>query len=243
MSSNENNGSVSKNDQEQIIANIRAKRYEPSDLRPSEYIDETFLSFIRAGRWERAGSSSIGRVEISFVTDGKLARKRFKSRKNFLLDLYTAESLYNRCLAMTEQANTALIKSELGKIRIAVASPVEHYLMYSWLLSKTGSFYTARWGNTLEETPVQEGARMWRISRMLRRGLYALPFDYAKFDHQPTSDEIRAIDDNLYHLADQAVTEGLRPEVSTVVSILQRAHDRATIAAPSAWPGGGSLSG
>lgn len=113
---------------------------------------------------------------------------------------------------MQGQENVALIKSELGKIRIAVASPVEHYLIYSWLLSKTGSFYSARSGNTLEETLVQEGLRMWNVVKDLKQGFYSLPFDYAKFDHQPTKREIACIDDILYALALQQIPDNLKDD-------------------------------
>lgn len=224
----------------QLLTNIAEKRFQPNKIKVTKSLEMSFLDYIRTADWERSGSSSIGKIYVKLKDEESYKIKKFKSRKNFLLDLYSAEELYDMCMSLKGQDNVALVKSELGKIRIAVASPVEHYLLYSWLLSKTGSFYTQRTGNTLEETPIEESNRMWNVLEKLDRGYYSLPFDYAQFDHQPTKIEVGLIDGNMYHLADTVSPPILKVEVREAIRKLQHSHLRATISTPKAWDGGGT---
>lgn len=65
------------------------------------------------------------------TTSGSKARK-FKAQKNLVMDVTTFDELYIRVTTYHKQENKALVKSELRKIRIAVASPLETYLQMSW---------------------------------------------------------------------------------------------------------------
>lgn len=89
--------------------------------------------------------------------------------------------------------NTALIKSELAKIRIAVASPLPVYLLESWLLHWANHFYLTWKGSTLEEDSEQEYHRNYNQWKRMLENNFVLPFDFELFDHQLTTEEILAI--------------------------------------------------
>jgi len=120
----------------------------------------TLTEYIRSGEWERAGSASVSHAVFKYAdADGWIHLHRHKCRKNQILDQFSVGELAAMVLDQTEQRNVALVKSELGKIRIAVASPLEHYLGYSWVVSFAGHFYKTWRDNTMEETPYEELAR------------------------------------------------------------------------------------
>lgn len=65
--------------------------------------------------------------------DKQYRRKgNFKARKNFVLDITSTDDLSNLCFSQEcFPDNTAIIKSELAKIRIAVASALPLYMFES----------------------------------------------------------------------------------------------------------------
>ena len=124
---------------------------------PSKH-QTTLLQFISEGSWERSCSLSIGYTLLRWTdAEGKRRASRFKCRKKQILDQVEPEALEKLVKQQVKQTKVALIKSELGKIRIAGASPVEHYLGHSWLLSIVGRFYKNWSDNTLEESPPRIG--------------------------------------------------------------------------------------
>lgn len=128
--------------------------------RPCSHLRAPALAvWLETGDWERSGSASFGRVCYEVSTSDGIKRGHFKARKNLIMDTTEFNDLYNRVSTYALQENRALIKSELGKIRIAVASPLETYLQMSWMYALGGSFYFSWPGNTLEEQLAREAAR------------------------------------------------------------------------------------
>ncbi|KAL1443267.1 hypothetical protein MTO96_046036 [Rhipicephalus appendiculatus] len=136
--------------------------------------------------WERSGSSSTGRVE--YEIDGERRRGHFKARKNLVLDVFPFEDLVTRVRQHDSQENKALVKSEFGKVRLAVSVPLEVYLQQGFLYGVSGSAYLSWPGNTLEESVAEEMCRTERTFVRMASGAYALPYDFARFDHRPTTD-------------------------------------------------------
>lgn len=173
-------------------AKLSVPKHHENDVNYYELKD-----FIANADWERSGASSIGRVKWSYKDEKDPAYNRsgtFKARKNFVLDLFTVEEVASMCLDAYEHVdNVAIIKSELAKIRIAVASPIQLYLLECWLLSFAGSFYLNWEGSTLEEGPAEELLRNYTQWRSVLAGKFVLPFDYSEFDHQIRLDEVTEI--------------------------------------------------
>lgn len=169
-------------------------RAEPLKLRDFEKMYPDLKDFLLYADWERSGTSSLGRVEWTYTDpkDSKYSKiGSFKARKNFVLDLMTTEDLAQYCLGESAHIhNVAIIKSELAKIRIAVSSPLALYLLESWLLHWAHSFYLNWEGSTLEESTDEEFERNYDQWLRMRNNQYVLPYDFANFDHQITTNEV-----------------------------------------------------
>lgn len=87
------------------------------------------------------------------------------------------------------QMNYSIVKSELGKLRITVTSDLYTYLQMSWVNVFFDNCYLTISGSTLEESPDDEIRRFFVILKALTDH-YGIPFDYDKFDRQPTTAEI-----------------------------------------------------
>jgi hypothetical protein len=146
--------------------------------------------YIASGLWATAGASSIGYIEIRDNVTMKI--KKIKCRKNFVLDVEDVDYLVNLTLAADSQTNKTLLKCELGKIRLAVASDLGTYLGASFMVYHAGGCYLDWPGVTLEESTTSRLERMMEIKKELRYKV-GVPFDFAKFDHQPQTAEIQAI--------------------------------------------------
>lgn len=183
--------------------------------------------------WERAGASSLGRVKWSMPSTGK--HGKFKARKNLLIDVWQLDDIIEAVRKYgPKQANEALIKSELAKIRIAVASPLEVYLQQSWVMELAGRFYL-RWpGNTMEEKPLDELRRNIKTWEALNGEMcWSLPFDYKNFDHQPTLEEVKMMESLYHRVARQACnTPELVTELDHVSRALLDGYSNATLATP-----------
>jgi hypothetical protein len=163
----------------------------------------SFLDFIAKADWGRSGSSSIGRVSIKLI-GGKT--KTIKARKNFVLDLLTPQQILTQIEQATEAVHTLVIKSELGKVRPAVASPLTYYLCESYVLSFIGDLYQ-RWEGiaSLESLPVLFSRFSYRYAQ-IRQGYWYLPYDYSRFDHQPTLKEVNSMFSAIKELASQYIS-------------------------------------
>lgn len=157
----------------------------------------SFRDFIYSGVWTTSGSSSMGRAVIKDVDNNEY---KIKCRKNLAMDVLDLDELIQQCLGIKRQDNTALLKSELGKMRLAVAGDLKPYLLMSYLNYYLNAVYLDWPGNTLEESNLQTLQRQEKMSLLTSKG-YQLPFDFSNFDHQPTLDELSVI---LAHLCEQA---------------------------------------
>lgn len=152
----------------------------------------SFEDYVASGLWVTGGSSSLGRVEVE--VDG--VSETIKARKNMVREIYTDEDLMEFVEAHKEQVNYAILKSELGKLRIAVAGDLATYLRMSWMVYLLGGAYTQWVGSTTEESMVDEANRLVDMLRALADA-WGVPFDFDKFDRQPTTEELVAILDWL----------------------------------------------
>jgi len=149
-----------------------------------------FKEWLQEGSWATAGASSEGKIEILDETSGKV--KRIKCRKNFVLDAVEVDYLYNLCLSSKEQVNKTLLKCELGKIRLAVAGDLANYLITSYIVYLAGGCYLDWPGVTLEQKSIPKMERMIDIRDQLGYKI-GVPFDFATFDHQPETPEVKSL--------------------------------------------------
>jgi len=89
------------------------------------------------------------------------------------------------------QENSVLVKSELGKVRLAVSSDLLTYLKMAYILYCSSLFY-----QKIDDTVGGEDVNS-QISRLARTVIlcenhYGMPFDYKGFDHQPQTSELQA---------------------------------------------------
>jgi hypothetical protein len=153
-----------------------------------DHVDYLSLEqFIESDLAITAGASTFGQVEWEFEGE----KGKFKARKNFLLDIATPKYLAEQSWEhLGKQVNKSFIKAELGKMRIAVTGDIWSYFTQAWLNYLCGGVYL-RWpGNTLDERIEQQGRRMDDMLNAAQ-GKYALPFDFAGFDHQPQTLEVK----------------------------------------------------
>jgi hypothetical protein len=153
--------------------------------------------FIYSGIWKTSGSSDLAKVEYTIEDDNKGS---FKARKNMVLDLVSVNQLVLETLSRADQRNKSIVKSELGKLRIAVKSPDWLFFALSWFDYLTGKQYL-KWPYTQGGEKVQEQyAEMIGFMRMMK-GRWSLPYDYDGFDHQPTTAELKVLLDILVAMA------------------------------------------
>jgi len=158
-------------------------------MSPERRTCPSFLEFVTSAAWLTAGSSSVGKLEI-VLPDGEVIK--VKCRKNTVADVIDLPELAAACLTWRKQVNVAIVKSELGKIRMAVASDLYSYLQMSWINVLLNGAYNQWTGSTTDEDFVRQTQRMWRMLTLTARKL-GLPFDFKAFDHQPTTYELQSV--------------------------------------------------
>nr|AUX13136.1 polymerase [Lonestar tick totivirus] len=194
--------------------------------------ESSFREWLESAEWERAGSSSLGTVEYEVEIDGEKVRDHFKARKNLVLDVIPLDDLEQGVRTCTSQDNVALVKSEFAKIRIAVSSPLLVYLGQAWLYDLAGTYYKSWPGNTLEESPSEEAFRNETTFRRLSAGWFALPYDFSRFDHQPTTKEVLAFHDVLVTRAFMGARPEDRHDVLHIANCQRQGFAHATLRSP-----------
>lgn len=160
----------------------------PESITPQHTM--SFKEYVTGGHWLTTGSSSIGRVDW----EHDKTKGHFKARKNMLMDIYSPEELWAMVSAWDGTINNKpIIKNELGKMRLAIASNLESYLHESYFMSLIGHVYTKWKYVTLDEKETAYLRRTEQLAHSLRKGGYALPWDFKSFDHQATTMEIQDI--------------------------------------------------
>lgn len=180
----------------------------------------SFEDYVAGASWLTAGASSQGHLRFK-TPDGKI--HKLKCRKNFVLDVLTVQELLALCKAKTGQTNYTLIKSELGKVRLAVASDLETYLMMSWMLYFVNGAYKDWPGNTLEESPSEQSDRMCKMMELCQV-MYGLPFDFKGFEHQPKTPQIVTINRILNDIGRHNVPIEHRFEYDSMASRIERSY-------------------
>lgn len=180
----------------------------------------SFEEYVKEGAWLTVGSSSIGSVEWTFDQE----HGKFKARKNQLLYLYGPDELW----AMIRDwdgviRNKPIIKNELSKCRLAVASNIESYIHEAYMLDMLGHKYINWDYITLDESETDYCIRTKAAQELLNKGCYALPWDFASFDHQPTTHEIKSI----IHRSMSTVIMN-ESQRNVVIKIMQ-SYDKATL--------------
>jgi len=158
----------------------------------------TFEEFVKdAGLWATSGASSYGKLFYS--VEGK--KEKVKARKLLLPYISSPEIIVDIAQRAETSINVAVIKSELSKIRIAVAGDLGFYMVWAYLHHLTGDVYDQWPGVTLAESPRQEIIRLWNMVNYSAMGYTGLPEDFKSFDKQPTNTEILAIGQKLLQCA------------------------------------------
>ncbi len=177
-----------------------AEKLANSGIEKTNWWNEVFFSFRAEGQhidvngfpdyvkkvdWITAGSAS-KKTKIKF-TDGE--EKNTMCKKNFLPFLFSSEELVSDAQSTNLQINKALIKDELAKRRLAVASDNNTYLKQSYGLSK---FSFSLPGCSL----LYDNSQMIDMFNEIKEkisGNYGEPLDFEAFDHQPTLAELKYI--------------------------------------------------
>lgn len=154
-----------------------AKATEGVTAKPIAYL--SLRAWIEAGSWITAGSSSEGVLEVEFA--GEIYN--VKCRKNFILDAVSVQELLNHSES-GEQVSKAFIKSELGKVRVAVCSDIGTYLLLSWFCYVTGSSYKHWKWTTRNEDGDEKLQRMLDMVAQMERGLFGMAWDFQGFEKQ-----------------------------------------------------------
>ncbi|UPT53693.1 MAG: hypothetical protein 2 [Zeugodacus tau toti-like virus 2] len=150
-----------------------------------------FEEYTKSFDWATSGSSSVGRV---YYVDSTGKDRHFKPRKNMVTALFTPDEVWDIVSKWDGRIrNTPVIKNELGKIRLAIASNFESYIYEAYCMEIFGHGFKNWGGITLDEKVSEEVHRTTEDMDWLRANKYALPWDFAQFDHQVRTVEIQSI--------------------------------------------------
>lgn len=180
-------------------------------------------TWLYEGKWETAGSSSIGRVELE-VKDAK--PQHFKARKNLVRDVVSFIAMWLLMLAWAVRMSWTIVKAELGKLRIAVASDIVTYWWISWLMWHVNSAYKKWPYATIEENYLEQTNRQINTWEKLPRRWH-IPEDAAEFDHQPDNDETKIINRRLVSIGSHNMPETQRQEWSPYLEKVSSLNDEA----------------
>lgn len=163
------------------------QQFLPMEYHHVKYVP--FKEWVSKAEWLTAGASSVGRLQLR-TPEGKVIN--IKARKNMVADVVELSSLADDSLAFRGQSNFVIIKSELGKMRLAVAGDIYNYLKMTWITELLGGANYDWPGNTSEENFEQQTNRLSRMLDLCAKSI-GMPFDYKGFDHQPTTVELLGI--------------------------------------------------
>lgn len=194
---------------------------------PSEDREHTeFKDWVKQGDWTTSGASSLGKVE--WKVNGEIGKT--KARKNIAPDVLDLAELAQQAYDSDKQVSYSIIKSELGKIRIAVASDLESYLQMTWISEIAGHSYKKWPGMTLEEDVNQQTDRMIEMIALCSDH-YGVPYDYKNFDHQITTKEIKVIARIIIDAARLNVPVGGLADFEHIAANVMRSFDQSTLEA------------
>jgi hypothetical protein len=180
--------------------------------RPAPYI--TLYDYIHSSPDAPSGASSIGKIVIAY--EAKLYK--IKARKNMLLDVFTPEYLYTyvkQHLGMS--TNVAFFKIEPGKVRLAVTGDTATYYAMSWLVYLSNHPYKLWDYNTLDENSFDLCTRLTTMVEMCADH-YSMPSDFARFDHQPETEELAINNRSLFEYGRYNTDEWIEVSEKTITA-------------------------
>lgn len=192
------------------------------DGHPVEWV--SFEDYVTQAKWETTGSSTVGKVQWEAAGE----TGHFKARKNLVPDVYPLADLAWEAREERDQVNRAITKAELGKLRMAVAGDMYTYLKMSWITYLVGGAYLKWPGSTIEEDKYEQTDRMLTMLKNISKA-WNLPFDYAAFDHQPTTFALKVIMAVLVRIAKRNVSLDHHEEVEEISRNVLEGMDRATL--------------
>jgi len=198
---------------------------------PKEVSVPQFQDFVLSGDWATAGASSVGRVEWSWDDDAG----SFKARKNLVPEVVDLNKYYPTVEESRSQVNYAIIKSELSKVRVAVASDLPIFLKMEWLTRWMNHAYKDWPGSTIEEDVVEQTRRQRQMWEKIRSS-WNLPFDFEGFDHQPTTLELVAMFTKICRTTRSAVPLHELDEYDRIVDDVLTSFTQSTLSTPAQMP-------
>jgi len=193
-------------------------------VQPESCDGNSFEEWMDSATWTTSGASTFGRLEIQ-TPEGPI---KLKCRKNQILDAITARDLAKQAQLETEQTNYTIVKSELGKIRLAVSSDIYTYLKMAWVLSFVNKGYLKWKHATLSEDVEEQLKRMEdTCNKLVKR--FGLPYDYKAFDHQILTKMIQTIWKVLSKIGLANVPETMKKQYTEISNNVHNSFDNATL--------------
>jgi hypothetical protein len=180
----------------------------------------TFDAYVSECKWATSGASSRGYLTV-ITPDGEV---RVKAKKNFVMDTTPTALLAEAAATSHTQLNSVIIKAELGKVRLAVASSLETYLKEAYLRYCLNGAYLDWPGSTIEEKPREQLNRMVTMLQDLSQR-FGLGYDFDAFDHQPETSEIKSIVKHMIDHAAKTLPSTLVPQFLRVMDEYYRSFD------------------
>lgn len=146
------------------------------------------------------------------------------------MNLYTPDELWEIINNWDGKIRSkAIIKGELSKIRLAVASNIEMYIHESYLMYLSGHIYKDWYGITLDQNVTESLNENIIIRQLCKQNHFVLPFDYAAFDHQVTTEEVKTITKFYYDLGLKNVIPRRLNYVKSIISKTVNAYGKSTL--------------
>lgn len=197
--------------------------------KPTTHVEfVSFEDYVLSGVWATSGSSSEGHFSVNI--DGK--EEKFRAKKNILAEIANLEDLATRARASRRQVNKAIVKAELGKLRMAVSSDVLTYLKMHYVVHMMGLFYKKWPGSTSAESVYEQTDRNIEMLTYLKRR-FGVPVDFAGFDHQPETDEIADIWDLFSEKALANTATAYIPEMREICASVRAGFFDSVLIEPS----------
>jgi len=207
-----------------IFSSLAEQALKMSPVAPWPWV--SFEDYVLRGRWETSGSASIGRVEWSTTVGGKVVKGKFKARKNLIAEVVSESDMLTVATGDVRQDNYTIIKSEPGKLRLAVATDIKTYWRMDYVLLPLRHAYKDWAGSTVDETPREQTNRMREMLDTIITH-FNLPFDYKEFDHQANTDEIVIIMAEIFKFSRMMVDDQHRAEYDRSCDIVIASFDKA----------------
>lgn len=161
-------------------------KYLPKYIGFQDYVTQLVMTTDEyMSSWGTAGSAAEIKFHVNILDD----KIKLRARKNMLAYIADLKTIAAKAEAEVQQISKTVVKNELGKVRLAVSSDLSTYLKQSWITYLTGSFYENWPYATAAESLDAERKRLEQVMTLLSYQ-YALPWDFAGFDHQPTQDQL-----------------------------------------------------